>query len=165
MKKRLLMLIGLVWALMMSAAICAPAPLTEADFALGGINAITDNLETALDKGGKLRVDYEKDNYIPPVHLWVFKGIKMYTNLYTNEILMLTTEEENVETSRGIRVGTTKHKIVKEYGTPVIEFKDGLTCFVYQMGHNRIIFDVTDGHVGAIMIKCMPTVTMTLEGE
>ncbi|MBQ5587487.1 MAG: hypothetical protein IIU73_02595, partial [Selenomonadales bacterium] len=54
MKKRVLLIITLVWAMMMSVAVCAPAPLTEADFELGGINAVTDDLETALKNGGKL---------------------------------------------------------------------------------------------------------------
>lgn len=165
MKKRLLFIIALVWAMMISVAACAPAPLTEADFELGGINAVTDDLDTALKNGGKLRVDYEKETYIPPAHVWVFKDIKMYTDLYTNKILLLTTEEEGVETARGVRVGSTKHKILKEYGEPKKERKDGMICFVYQMGGNRLIFDVTAGYVEAIMINCMPTAMLTLEGE
>ena len=112
MKKRLLLVIALVWAMMISVASCAPAPLSETDFTLGGINAVTDDLETALKNGGKLRGDYEKDTYIPPTHVWVFKDIKMYTDLYTNKILLLTTEEETVETVRGVRVGSTKHKVI-----------------------------------------------------
>jgi hypothetical protein len=145
--------------------VCAPAPLTEADFELGGINAVTDDLETALKNGGKLRVEYERDSYIPPTHVWVFKDIKMYTDIYTKEILLLTTEEEMVETPRGIRVGSTKHKVIKEYGQPQKATKNGMVCFIYQMGGKRIIFDVTAGHVEAIMINCMPSATMTLEGE
>lgn len=165
MKKRVLLIITLIWAMMMSVAVCAPAPLTEADFTLGGINAVTDDLDTALKNGGKLRVEYEKDTYIPPTHVWVFKDIKMYTNIDTKEILLLTTEEAGVETARGVRVGSTKHKIIKEYGEPKKERKDGMICFVYQMDGKRIIFDVTAGYVEAIMINCMPSATMTLEGE
>lgn len=164
MRKRLLLVIALVWAMMISVATCAPAPLTEADFKLGSINAVTDDLDTALKNGGKLRVDYEKDTYIPPVHVWVFEDIKMYTDLYTKRILLLTTEETDIVTARGVRVGSTKHKVLKEYGEPKKERKDGMICFVYQMGSNRLIFDVTAGHVEAIMINCIPT-TMTLEGE
>ena len=165
MKKRVLLIIMLVWAMVMSVAVCAPAPLTEADFELGGINAATDDLETALKNGGKLRVEYERDSYIPPTHVWVFKDIKMYTDIYTKEILLLTTEEEMVETPRGVRVGSTKHKVIKEYGQPQKATKNGMVCFIYQMGGKRIIFDVTAGHVEAIMINCMPSATMTLEGE
>lgn len=165
MKKRLLLVIALVWAMMISVASCAPAPLSEADFTLGGINAVTDDLETALKNGGKLRVEYERASYVPPTHVWVFKDIKMYTDLYTNKILLLTTEEETVETVRGIRVGSTKHKVIKEYGQPQKEHKDGMICFIYQMDGKRIIFDVTAGYVEAIMINCMPSATMTLEGE
>ena len=164
MRKRLLLVIALVWAMMISVATCAPAPLTEADFKLGSINAVTDDLDTALKNGGKLRVDYEKDTYIPPVHVWVFEDIKMYTDLYTKKILLLTTEETDIVTTRGVRVGSTKHKVLKEYGEPKKKRKDGMICFVYQMGSNRLIFDVTAGHVEAIMINCIPT-TMTLEGE
>ena len=90
---------------------------------------------------------------------------KMYTDIYTKEILLLTTEEEMVETPRGIRVGSTKHKVIKEYGQPQKATKNGMVCFIYQMGGKRIIFDVTAGHVEAIMINCMPSATMTLEGE
>ena len=165
MKKISLLVITLIWVMMMSVAMSAPAPLTEADFALGGINAATDDLETALKNGGKLRVEYERDSYIPPTHVWVFKDIKMYTDVYTNEILLLTTEKEMVETARGIRIGSTKHKVIKEYGEPQKVNKNGMSCFVYQMNGKRIIFDVTSGHVEAIMINCMPSATMTLEGE
>ena len=165
MKKRLLLIITLVWAMMMSAASCAPAPLTEADFVLGGINAAVDDLETALKNGGKLRVEYERDSYIPPTHVWVFKDVKMYTNIDTKEILLLTTEEREIATARGIRVGSTNHKVIKEYGQPQKTIKDGMICFIYQMNGKRIIFDVTAGYVEAIMINCMPSATMTLEGE
>lgn len=165
MKKRLLLIITLVWAMMMSVAVCAPAPLTEADFELGGINAVTDDLDTALKNGGKLRVEYEKETYIPPAHVWVFKDIEMYTDLYTNKILLLTTDETEIETARGVRVGSTKHKVLKEYGEPQKERRGGMLCFIYQMGGNRLIFDVTAGHVEAIMINCMPTATMTMEGD
>ncbi len=165
MKKRLLLIVVLVWTMLLSVAFCAPAPLTEADFALGGVNAITDDLDTALKNGGKLRVDYEKETYIPPVHMWVFKDMKMYTDLYTDKILLLTTEDQDIATPRGIRVGSTKHKILKEYGEPQKETKDGMICFVYRMDGSRIIFDVTPGYVEMIMINCLPTATMTLEGE
>ena len=165
MKKRLSVVIALVWAMMLSVASCAPAPLTAADFSLGGINAVTDDLDTALKNGGKLRVEYEKDTYIPPVHVWAFKAVNMYTDLYTNKILLLTTDEMDIETARGIRVGSTKHKVLKEYGEPKKERKNGTDFFIYQMDGNRLIFDVTAGHVEAIMINCMPTATMTMEGE
>lgn len=165
MKKRLFMMIAFVWALMMSAAWCAPAPLTAADFELGGINAVTDDLETALVKGGKLRVDYEKEDYIPPVHMWVFEDVKLYTDLETDKILLLTVDDGNVETARGVRIGATKHKIIKEYGTPKKEIGNGMICFVYRMDDARLIFDVTAGYVEAIMINRMPTASLTLEGE
>lgn len=165
MKKRVLVMMALVWALMISAVCGAPAPLTEADFVLGGINAATDDLATALEKGGRLRVDYEKDDYIPPVHLWVFEDIKLYTDIYTDKILLLTTEEDNIKTARGVRIGATKHKVIKEYGTPKKEVGNGMICFVYRMGENRLIFDVTPGYVEAIMINRLPTATLTLEGD
>lgn len=163
--KKLLILVGMIWMVLGSVVGASPLPLTEADFQLGKINAIGDTLDVALANGGKLRVDYEKENYIPPVHLWVFKDMKMYTDLYTDKILMLSTEEDSVATPRGIRVGATKHKVVKEYGTPQKNFEQGITCYVYQMGHHRIIFDVSAGYVESIVINCLPADKMTLEGE
>lgn len=163
--KKLLMLVGLIWTFLFSVAGAEPAPLTEADFQLGKINAITDTLTSALEVGGKLRVDYEKDTYIPPVHLWVFKDLKMYTDLYSDKILMLSTEESTVATPRGVRIGATKHKVVTEYGVPKKERTNGMICYVYQKGHNKIIFDVTAGYVEAIIINCLPSVRLTLEGE
>lgn len=163
--KKLWILTGLIWTFLFSMVGAAPAPLSEADFQLGKINAICDTLDTALVSGGKLRVDYEKDTYIPPVHLWVFKNMKMYTDLYTDKILMLSTEDRDVATPRGVRVGATKHKVVTEYGEPKKERASGMICYVYQMGSHRIIFDVTAGYVEAIIINCLPTPQMTVEGD
>lgn len=163
--KKLLLMVGLIWTVMVGVVGANPAPLTEADFQLGKINAISDTLETALANGGKLRVDYEKESYIPPVHLWVFKNMKMYTDLYTDKILMLSTEEKDVATPRGVRIGATKHKVTTAYGTPKKEHTNGMVAYIYQMGHNRIIFDVTAGYVEAIIINCLPTGQMTVEGD
>lgn len=163
--KKLLLSVALIWMAMLAVAGAAPAPLTEADFQLGKINAISDTLDSALAKGGKLRVDYEKESYIPPVHLWVFKNMKMYTDLYTDKILLLTTEDGDVATPRGVRVGATKHKVVTEYGEPKKERVSGMTCYVYRMGSHRIIFDVTAGYVEAITINCLLTESMTGKGD
>ncbi len=156
MKIRSFLLAGLVWLMGITMAFAQPAPMTEADFVLGGINAATDTLEQALAKGGKLKVDYERDT-MPPSHIWVFDRVRMYTLAEDDSILALCTEDKNVETARGIRLGMTRHKIVKEYGEPhEREMKDGTICYIYKMGDKRVVFDITPGHVQMIVINCMP---------
>lgn len=124
------------------------------DFSFQGLNILSAKDEDIIAKMGEPKRKNVDDIGNPALTHLLYRNtyIKVYND--TGKIAYIKIEDRDYKTVRGISVGATPYKVVKEYGQPEKVNVNGHIYYVYKLtdviGY-RLMFDMTDGFVGRII--------------
>lgn len=130
--------------------------ITQDDFEVKGINLLTstyDDVIAKLGKPSKQKVDEEGEK----LTYLTYGGMHIWT-AGDGKISYMRIDGNDYQTKRGVRVGGTAYKVVKEYGEPQKQIIRGHSYYIYKLDpldKNRLIFDMSEGYVSQVIFTRM----------
>ncbi|MDF2563649.1 MAG: hypothetical protein K0Q53_44 [Massilibacillus sp.] len=129
------------------------------DFTYKGIK-LGDDYETMVAKIGQPRVNFDyivKDNIVT---YYFYKGNDMRIGIdrFTNKIVDFRVSDKEYVTDKGVRIGATSHKILKEYGLTNKEKINGHIYYIYknpQDEKQQLLLDVSQGDLEEFRITTL----------
>ena len=150
--------IALLGIIIMLTGICSAA-VTQEDFTVNGVNFVTGNYEDVIAHFGaphKKRVEDQDD---PPMTYLTYTNLTIWLNNRSGQIVYLKMEDRDAQTARGVKVGGTSYKVIKEYGQPERQKIKGHMYYIYHLNADdqyRLLFDLTEGYVSRIIFTNLP---------
>ncbi|MPN59057.1 hypothetical protein SDC9_206775 [bioreactor metagenome] len=151
MKKRIL---WLILPLLLWTAVCSAA-VSQADFSMGEISLFSHKDIDIIEKFGHAKKQMTDDQRQPPLDYFIYPGIRFGIVQPTGEIAFMSVDTGAYQTVRGIKVGGTVYKVVKEYGEPERQTIKGHRYYVYRLESDptyRLMFDMSEGYVSRIIL-------------
>lgn len=130
------------------------AEVKSADFAVNGINIITGKYEDILTTMGEPKRKTVDEEGNPAFTYLTYRNMHIQTYNASGKIAYIKIEDRDYKTARGIAIGSTPYKVVKEYGQPHKENLRGHIYYIYKLPDNpayRLLFDMTDGFLSRII--------------
>lgn len=154
MLKKIILCIIVVFTF--AATVLAAAP---EDFTYKGIK-LGDTYETMVAKIGQPRVNFDyivKDNVVT---YYFYKGNDMRIGIdqFTNKIVDIRVSDKEYITEKGVQIGATSHKILKEYGPANKEKINGHIYYIYknpQDEKQQLLLDVSQGDLEEFRITTL----------
>lgn len=135
------------------------AGVVQDDFTVNGVNLFSSRYEDVIAKLGKPYREKIEEEGKPAYTYLTYPGLSIWTVNETKSIVYMRIEGNDQQTKRGLKVGATAHKIIQEYGPPQKQNIRGHMYYVYPITENvngRLLFDMTDGYAGQIILTAMP---------
>lgn len=129
------------------------------DFTYKGIK-LGDPYETVAEKLGQPRVNFDyivKDNIVT---YYFYKGNDMRIGIdrFTNKVVDIRVSDKAYATEKGVKIGATPHKILKEYGPANKERINGHIYYIYknpQDEKQQLLLDVSQGDLEEFRITTL----------
>lgn len=156
MKKQFFLLVLAV--IFFTHSVCS-AGIPKEDFLINEIDFINNTYEDVLVKLGPPKRQTTDEKGEPPLNYLTYPGLRVWTFIDTNKIAFILVDNNQFQTKRGIRVGGTSYKVIKEYGDPERQTIKGHRYFIYKTDSSpekRLIFDMSEGYVSRIIITSLP---------
>lgn len=137
------------------------AEVTKDDFTVDGVNLFASKYEDVLAQLGKPYKEKVEEQGQPAYTYLTYPGLSLWTVNETKKLVYMKIEGYERHTKRGVTIGGTAHKIIKEYGQPQKQSLRGHMYYVYTLHGDvkgRLLFDMTDGYVGNIIFSALPNV-------
>lgn len=143
---------------LMNMQICL-AGVIQDDFTVKGVNLFSSRYEDVIAKLGKPHKEKVEEEGKPAYTYLTYPGLSIWTVNETKGIVYMRIEGYDQQTKRGLKVGATTQKIIKEYGQPQKQNIHGHMYYVYPITgevNGRLLFDMTDGYAGQIIFTAVP---------
>ena len=88
-----------------------------------------------------------------------YTNLQIWLNRKSGQIVYLKIEDRDTQTARGVKVGATSYKVIKEYGQPQKQMIKGHMYYIYRLNaadSYRLLFDLTEGYVNRIILTHLP---------
>jgi hypothetical protein len=148
---RLFVLLSIM--LLMGVNLCF-AEVKASDFTFNGVDILTGSYDDIITKMGQPKRKTADETGSPAFTYLVYRDIYIQANTDTGKITYIKIEDRAYKTVRGIAVGSTPYKVVKEYGQPEKVNIKGHIYYVYKLMDTagyRLMFDMSDGYVSRIL--------------
>ncbi|MCE5285797.1 MAG: DUF4309 domain-containing protein [Pelosinus sp.] len=147
---RVLLILNIL--LVMGVNLCF-ADVNTTDFTFNGINILTGSYQDIMTKLGEPKKKIVDETGSPAFTYLSYPNIHIQTYNDSGKIAFVKIEDRDYKTARGIAIGSTPYKVVKEYGQPE-KLNIGHIYYVYKLADAagyRLMFDMTDGYVTRII--------------
>lgn len=134
------------------------AAINTADLTINGISLLKSNYADVIAKFGYSKKQIADTKYQPPVHHLIYSGIRIGVKDKEGPVVLLQIDAGRYQTSRGVKIGGTAYKVIKEYGQPDQQTINGHRYFIYRsdsVPEQRLIFDMSEGYVTKIIMTSL----------
>ena len=128
------------------------ASIDQDDFTINGVNLLTSNYDDVITKLGKPSKQ-KSDEQGEKLTYLTYGGLHIWT-AGDGQISYMRIDGSDYQTKRGVKVGGTPYKVVKEYGQPLKQTIHGHSYYIYKVdvqAKDRLIFDMSEGYVSQII--------------
>lgn len=166
MNKKIVFFLLLISFLFSSTALAA---LTQEDFTLytikdssaplAGVNLVSGGYKELIAKMGEPKKQTEDSGEQPVLYI-IYPNLHLSLQSQTDKITYLRFDGKDYQTQRGIKVGGTAYKVIKEYGQPEKQLVKGHMYYIYTWDEKpayRLVFDMSEGYVSRVIYTTLPT--------
>lgn len=144
--------------IMVLSSVCFAA-ITQDDFTLNGVNLVNSKYDDVIAKiGVPKKKTFDEQGEQPRTYL-TYSGLQVWMDNKSGQLAYMKADGNDYQTTRGIKVGGTPYKIIKEYGEPQKQKIKGHLYYIYKMNPEsayRLVFDMTEGFVSKIILTSLP---------
>lgn len=149
----------LVWLFLLFGSQVCFAEVAKEDFTVDGVNLFASKYEDIVAQLGKPYKEKVEEQGQPAYTFLTYPGLSLWTVNDSKKLVYMRIEGYERQTKRGLTIGATSHKIIKEYGQPQKVNLRGHMYYVYPITgevSGRLLFDMTDGYAGNIIFSALP---------
>jgi hypothetical protein len=132
------------------------AEVNAADFTFNSVDVLTGKYEDIIAKMGEPKRKAVDETGSPALTYLLYRNIHIETYNDSGKIAYIKIEDRDFKTVRGVAIGSTPYKLVKEYGQSEKVNLNGHIYYVYKLADTactRLLFDMTNGYVSRIIFS------------
>lgn len=123
-----------------------------------GVNLVTSTLADITGYMGEPKKKTEDSSEDPVIDM-AYSNLHLSIYSQSNKMIALRFDGREYQTLRGIKVGATSYKVIKEYGQPDKQMIKGHIYYIYKWEQDpkyRLVFDLSDGYVSRVIYTTLP---------
>nr|WP_092072497.1 hypothetical protein [Dendrosporobacter quercicolus]NSL48511.1 hypothetical protein [Dendrosporobacter quercicolus DSM 1736]SDM42966.1 hypothetical protein SAMN04488502_104220 [Dendrosporobacter quercicolus] len=148
----------LLIVLLLCNAAAVSAAISAVDLAVNEIRPAASSYADVIAKFGYSKKQIVDTKHQPPVTYLIYSGLRIGLSGQEGPVAVLQLDTGQYQTSRGVKIGATAYKVIKEYGQPDQQIINGHRYFIYQLEsapEQRLIFDMSEGYVTKIIMTSL----------